>query len=117
MGPKGLPEMGNSEIRRVDREILHAERKLEAARQRELWPLTASEKRKVITALAGGSHAVLRGNSTTRAESKLDRLTVQIESRLAAELSALRTVRETLIRQDAKAKAQNKAAKKSSGWW
>ncbi|MER6784730.1 hypothetical protein ABT330_08845 [Streptomyces sp. NPDC000658] len=109
--------MGNSEIRRLDREIVTAERKLEAARNGELWPLTGSEKRKVLTALAGGSRAVVRGNSTSRAESKLERLSVQIESRLSAELSALRTVRETLIREDAKAKAQDTAAKKSSGWW
>lgn len=109
--------MGNTEIRRLDREIEKAERKLDAARGGEFWPLTGSEKRQVIGALARGSGSAVRGNSTARAESKLDRLAERIESRLTAELSALRTVRETLVREDAKAKAQDKAAKKSSGWW
>ncbi|MFF4752272.1 hypothetical protein ACWD5R_29340 [Streptomyces sp. NPDC002514] len=110
--------MGNSEIRRIDREIGKAERKLEAVREGELWPLTGAEKRKVLTALAGGSRSVLRGNSTSRAESRLDRLSDQIETRLRTELSALHTERETLVREDAKTKAKNTAAgKKSSGWW
>ncbi|MEV5958361.1 hypothetical protein AB0M11_32210 [Streptomyces sp. NPDC051987] len=108
----------NSEIRRIDREIVKAERKLVAAREGELWPLTGSEKRKVLTALAGGSRSVLRGNSPSRAESKLDRLSDQIETRLQTELRALHTARETLVSEDAKAKAKNTAAgKKSSGWW
>ncbi|UUU32037.1 hypothetical protein JIX56_20170 [Streptomyces sp. CA-210063] len=108
----------NAEIRRVDREIVTATAKLEAVKRGEWWPLTGSEKRKVLGALAGGSRSVVRGNSPSRAESKLDRLSQQIETRLETELSALRTVRETLVREDAKAKAKNVAAgKKSSSWW
>lgn len=108
----------NAEIRRVDREIQTTQNKLEAVKRGEWWPLTGSEKRKVFAALASGSRSVVRGNSTSGAESKLDRLTAQIEGRLATELGALRTARETLVREDAKAKAENVAAgKKSSSWW
>lgn len=108
----------NAEIRRVDREIQTARNKLEAVERGEWWPLTGSEKRKVFAALAGGSRNVVRGNSPSRAETKLDRLSDQIKRRLETELSALHTVRETLVREDAKAKAQEVAAgKKSSSWW
>ncbi|MEV8546149.1 hypothetical protein [Streptomyces sp. NPDC051572] len=108
----------NAEIRRVDREIVTATAKLEAVKRGEWWPLTGSEKRKVFGALASGSGSVVRGNSPSRAESKLERLSQQIETRLQTELSALNTVRETLVREDAKAKAKDVAAgKKSSSWW
>lgn len=102
-------------IRRLEREIAKATNKLEAAQKGEMWPLTGSEKRQVITALAGGSYKVMRGKSTTNAERKLDRLTKSIEGRLSAELTALQTEHQKAVNKA----AGDKAAKKASGfsWW
>ena len=106
--------MAKPNTKKIDRLIADAERKVTAAQNGEMWPLTGSERRRVITALAGGSYKVMRGKSTSRAERKLAAVTSEIESRLGAELTA--------FRQNAKQAAINEAAaakvaKKSSGWW
>lgn len=98
--------------RRLDREIALAARKVEAAKQGEMWPLTGSERRRIITALAGGSYKVARSKSPARAERKLDAVTNEIHSRLSAELAALQTAKQAVINEAAAAKA----AKKTSGW-
>ncbi|MEV7343942.1 hypothetical protein [Streptomyces sp. NPDC093544] len=105
--------MGNADTRRLDRAIRETNRKIEAVRQGETWPLTSSERRAMLAALAGGSYRTLRGKSTTRADNRLDSLTTSAETRLIAELTALQIERQRLVTEAARAKA----AKKSSGWW
>ncbi|MEV7344787.1 hypothetical protein [Streptomyces sp. NPDC093544] len=105
--------MGNADTRRLDRAIRETNRKLEAVRQGETWPLTGSERRAMLAALAGGSYRTLRGKSTTRADNRIDSLTTSAETRLIAELTALQVERQRLVTEAARAKA----AKKSSGWW
>lgn len=103
----------NSNIRRLERAVAQAENKLAAAKNGEMWPLTGSEKRQVITALAGGSYKVVRGKSTAKADRKIERLTKSIEGRLSAELTALQTEHQKAV---GKA-AADKAAKKSTSFW
>ncbi|MFD0068994.1 hypothetical protein, partial [Streptomyces sp. NPDC127574] len=79
----------------------------------ELWPLTGSERRKMLAALAGGSYRVMRGKSTGRAESRIHSVSTSAETRLIAEMTALQGERQRLITEAARVKA----AKKSSGWW
>ncbi|MFJ4690749.1 hypothetical protein [Streptomyces sp. NPDC088766] len=105
--------MGNSEIRRLDREIEKATKKLEAVRRGEWWPLNASERRAMARALAGGAYQITRGRSAARSEQRLDTTGTAAEMRLNAELTALHGERQRLITEAARAKA----AKKSSGWW
>ncbi|MCX4429439.1 hypothetical protein OG991_60730 [Streptomyces mirabilis] len=107
--------MSNSNIRRLERAVTQAANKLEAAKNGEMWPLTGSEKRQVITALAGGSYKVVRGKSTANADRKIERLTKSIEGRLSAELTALQTEHGKAVTKA----AGDKAAKKASGfsWW
>jgi hypothetical protein len=105
--------MRNADIRRLDREIQATTKKLEAVRRGEMWPLTGSERRAVLAALAGGSYRVMRGKSTGRAERKLETVSVSAETRLIAEITALQTERQRIVNEAAAAKA----AKKSSGWW
>ncbi|MFF2999571.1 hypothetical protein ACFVTC_34270 [Streptomyces sp. NPDC057950] len=105
--------MGNADTRRLDREIQKATRKLEAVRRGETWPLTSSERRVVLSALAGGTYRIARGKSPARAERRLEFVSTAAETRLNAELTALHGERQRLITEAARAKA----AKKSSGWW
>ncbi|MGW0950071.1 hypothetical protein ACWD4O_47185 [Streptomyces sp. NPDC002623] len=105
--------MGKPDTRRIDREIQKTNRKLEAVRRGETWPLTSAERRAVIGALAGGSYRVLRGKSAARQENRLDSLASSVETRLTAELTALHIERQRIVNEAAAAKA----AKKSSGWW
>ncbi|MCX5361920.1 hypothetical protein OG864_24745 [Streptomyces sp. NBC_00124] len=105
--------MAQPNTRRLDKEIQYTERKLEAVRKQELWPLTGAEKRAVTRALIGGSYKVVRGKSTSRAERKLETLWQSVMRRLAQELSALENERQRIVNEYAAAKA----AKKSSGWW
>jgi hypothetical protein len=105
--------MGKPDTRKLDREIKATERKLEAVRERELWPLTGPERRAILRGLAGGSYRVTRGRSTGRAESRIDTAWQSAETRLITELSALRMERHRIVREAAAAKA----AKKSSRWW
>ncbi|MFF7752266.1 hypothetical protein ACFZCP_24110 [Streptomyces sp. NPDC007971] len=105
--------MGKPDTRRLDREILQTTRKLEAVRNQEMWPLTGSERRQVLAALAGGSYRVMRGKNTARAEQKLDTVWEAVQIRLTAEIAALQKARQRIVTEHATAKA----AKKSSGWW
>ncbi|MEJ8670112.1 hypothetical protein WKI71_21940 [Streptomyces sp. MS1.AVA.1] len=105
--------MGNSEIRRLDREIQRTTNKLEAVRQGEWWPLTSRERLAMTRAMAGGARSVYRGRSTTGAENRMDSIGSSVETRLNAELTALHGERQRLITEAARAKAK----KKSSGWF
>lgn len=105
--------MGNSDLRRLDREIRQTTKKLEAVRRGEWWPLNGSERRAMARALVGGSYQVVRGRSAGRAEERMDATGSAAEMRLNAELTALHGERQRLITEAARAKA----AKKSSGWW
>ncbi|MFD9657602.1 hypothetical protein [Streptomyces mirabilis] len=105
--------MANSDIRRLDREIQHTQKKLEAVRRGEWWPLNGSERRAMARALAGGAYRASRGRSTGRAEERMDATGSAAEMRLNAELTALHGERQRLITEAARAKA----AKKSSRWF
>ncbi|SED88142.1 hypothetical protein SAMN05216489_04776 [Streptomyces sp. 3213] len=105
--------MGKPNTSRLDREIRLTTRKLEAVRNNEMWPLTGPERRAVLRALAGGSYKVVRGKSPARAERQLESLWTSVQTRLAAEVTALQKERQRIVNEAAAAKA----AKKSSGWW
>jgi len=105
--------MATPNVRRLDRAIQDVTRKLDAARNGEMWPLTASEKRQVMAALAGGSYKIMRGKSPAKADRALSTVQAAVESRLTAELSALQTERRAAVNKA----AADKAAKKAKGWW
>ncbi|MGW7023198.1 hypothetical protein ACWGGS_28175 [Streptomyces decoyicus] len=105
--------MGNSDIRRLDREIRATEKKLEAVRRGESWPMNGSERRAMARALASGSYRAARGRSTGRAEEQIDSTGSAAEMRLNAELTALHGERQRLTTEAARDKAQ----RKSSGWF
>ncbi|WP_406373088.1 hypothetical protein OG788_22855 [Streptomyces sp. NBC_00647] len=105
--------MGKPNTRRLDQAIRETNRKLDAVRKGELWPLTGSERRQMLAALAGGSYRVMRGKSTGRADNRIDSVSTSAETRLIAEITALQVERQRLVTEA----AQAKAAKKSSGWW
>lgn len=105
--------MGNADLRRLDREIRATEKKLEAVRRGEWWPLNGRERRAMARALVGGSYQITRGRNAGRAEERMDSTGSAAEMRLNAELMALHGERQRLITEAARAKA----AKKSSGWW
>ncbi|MFF0734100.1 hypothetical protein ACFYVK_21045 [Streptomyces chartreusis] len=101
--------MGNSDLRRLDREIRATTKKLEAVRNGEWWPLTARERLAMSRALAGGAYRVTKGRSTGRAEQQMDTTGSAAETRLSAELSGLYVERRRLIAESKK--------KKSSRWF
>ncbi|MFG3108413.1 hypothetical protein [Streptomyces tendae] len=105
--------MRNADIRRLDREILATQKKLEAVRRGEWWPLNGSERRTMARSLAAGGYKVTRGRSAGREEQRLDATSNSAELRLNAELTALHGERQRLLTEAAK----GKAAKRSSGWW
>ncbi|MET9526745.1 hypothetical protein [Streptomyces coeruleorubidus] len=105
--------MGNSDIRRLDREIRQITKKLEAVRRGEWWPLTSRERLAMTRAMAGGARSVHRGRSTTGAEDRMDSIGSGAEMRLNAELTALHSERQRLITEAARAKAE----RKSSRWF
>ncbi|PNE36336.1 hypothetical protein [Streptomyces noursei] len=105
--------MGKPDTRRLDKAIQQTTRKLEAVRNRELWPLEGRERRAVLSALASGSYSTHRGNGPGRAERQLDTAWTSAETRLIAELTALNTERQRVVNEA----AADRAAKKSSGWW
>ncbi|MFF3331282.1 hypothetical protein ACFYWX_17220 [Streptomyces sp. NPDC002888] len=105
--------MGNSDIRRLDREIRATTKKLEAVRRGEWWPLTSRERLAMTRAMASGARSVHRGRSTSGAEDRMDSIGSAAEMRLTAELTALHGERQRLITEA----ARDKAAKKSSGWF
>ncbi|OPG07154.1 hypothetical protein B1R27_14685 [Streptomyces sp. GKU 895] len=105
--------MGRPNTRRLDKEIEHTRRKIEAVHNDEWWPLTSSERRQITGALVRGSYRAARGKSTGRAEHRLEMLKQSVLTRLTAEMTALQTERQRIVNEH----AQAKAAKKSSGWW
>ncbi|WDM14731.1 hypothetical protein J3S85_26405 [Streptomyces lavenduligriseus] len=105
--------MGKPDTRRLDREIQQMEKKLKAVRERELWPLDGRERRAILRAVAGGAYSLHRGNGTARADRQMDTAWQAAETRLSAEIEALRTERQRVVNEAAAVKA----AKKSSGWW
>ncbi|MFC8345222.1 hypothetical protein [Streptomyces sp. NPDC057280] len=105
--------MPKPDTRRLDRDIRLAQDKIEAVRKHEWWPLTGSERRQIMGALAGGSLKVARGKSPARAERRLEMLTQSVTNRLTSELRALEKERQRVVDEFATAKA----AKKSSSWW
>ncbi|OPG10355.1 hypothetical protein B1R27_03150 [Streptomyces sp. GKU 895] len=105
--------MGKPNTRRLDKEIQKTQQKIDAVHNEQWWPLTASERRQIVGALAGGSYRAARGKSTARAENRLEMLKQSILTRLTAEMTALQTERQRIVNEH----AQAKAAKKSSGWW
>ncbi|MGW6058442.1 hypothetical protein [Streptomyces sp. NPDC055189] len=105
--------MAKPDTRRIDREIRETTRKLEAARERQMWPLTGRERRAVLAACAGGVYQVARHKNTDRSTQKADTAWAAAETRLNAEITALQVERQRIVTENARAKA----AKKSSGWW
>ncbi|MEV5310536.1 hypothetical protein [Streptomyces sp. NPDC052610] len=105
--------MGKPDTRKLDREIRATERKLEAVRERELWPLTGQERRAILRGVVGGSYRIARHRSTGRAESRIDTAWQSAENRIVTELAALRMERHRIVREA----AADKAARKSSRWW
>ncbi|MDT0434084.1 MULTISPECIES: hypothetical protein [Streptomyces] len=105
--------MGNSDVRRLDREIRQTQKKLESVRRGEWWPLNGSERRAMARALAGGGYRAARGESTDRAEAQIDTTGTAAETRLTAELTALHSERQRLITEA----ARERAANKSSRWF
>ncbi|MFI0222329.1 hypothetical protein [Streptomyces lydicus] len=105
--------MGNSDLRRLDREIQATTKKLEAVRRGESWPMNGRERRAMARALASGSYRAARGRSTGRAEEQIDSTGSAAEVRLNAELTALHGERQRLITEA----ARDKAKRKSSGWF
>lgn len=112
-GLKEYPTMSNADIRRLDRKIRAAVKKLEAVRRGEWWPLNGSERRAMARAVAGGSYRIVRGRDAGHAEERLESTAGSAEMRLNAELTALHAERQRLIAEAARAKA----ARKSSGWF
>ncbi|QHC30853.1 hypothetical protein [Streptomyces sp. HF10] len=105
--------MGKPDTRRLDKAIREAERKLEAVREREVWPLDGRERRAVLGAVASGAYSLHRGNGTARADRRLDTTWQSAETRLGAEITALQVERQRVVNEA----AADRAAKKSSGWW
>ncbi|WP_329337658.1 hypothetical protein OG866_23960 [Streptomyces sp. NBC_00663] len=105
--------MGKPNTRRLDKEIRETQDKIQAVHDEQWWPLTGSERRQIMGALAGGSYRVVRGTSTGRAEQKLAAIKQSVLTRLTTEMTALQTERQRIVNEY----AQAKAAKKSSGWW
>ncbi|WP_030341670.1 hypothetical protein [Streptomyces sp. NRRL S-1022] len=105
--------MGKPDTRRLDKAIQQNERKLAAVQNREMWPLTGSERRAVLGAIVSGARSLHRGNGTASADRRMDTAWQSAETRLVTEIAALKTERQRIVNQAATAKA----AKKSSGWW
>ncbi|WP_409236716.1 hypothetical protein [Streptomyces sp. PA5.6] len=108
--------MGKPDTRHLDRQIRETTRKLDAARQRQMWPLNGRERRAILAAATSGSAKVLRHKSTTRAEEQAATAWESAATRLQAEITALETERQNVVNAAAAEKAA-KTAKKSSGWW
>lgn len=105
--------MGKPDTRRLDKAIQQNERKLEAVRNRELWPLEGRERRAILRAATGGAYSLHRGNSTARADRNIDTAWSSAETRLVTEIAALKSERQRIVTEASK----DKAAEKSSGWW
>ncbi|GAA4105433.1 hypothetical protein [Streptomyces hundungensis] len=105
--------MGKPDTRRLDRQIQNNERKLQAVQNRELWPLNGRERRAVLGGAVSTARGLHKGTGTDRGDRAMDTAWQSAETRLIAEITALRTERQRIVTDAARAKA----AKKSSGWW
>ncbi|MFF9181782.1 hypothetical protein [Streptomyces misionensis] len=105
--------MGKPDTRRLDKAIRETERKLEAVRNQEMWPLNGRERRAVLGAVTSGAYNLHRGNGTARADRRLDTTWQSAETRLIAEITALQVERQRIVNEA----AAEKAEKKSNGWW
>ncbi|MET8575491.1 hypothetical protein [Streptomyces sp. NPDC005012] len=105
--------MSKSDIRRIDRQVEQTARKLEAVREREMWPLTRRELSSVMAGLAGGVYSVSKGRTPSRAERRLEAAWGAAEIRLTTEMTALQMERQRLVTEAAKAKK----AGRQSIWW
>ncbi|MFF4492403.1 hypothetical protein ACFY0F_39060 [Streptomyces sp. NPDC001544] len=105
--------MGKPDTRRLDKAIQQTNRKLDAVRNREMWPLDGHERRAVLAALASGSYRITRGNSTARADRKLNTAWQSAETRLTAEITALQIERQRVVTEA----ARDKSVKRLMGWW
>ncbi|MFG2638118.1 hypothetical protein ACGFX8_30585 [Streptomyces sp. NPDC048362] len=105
--------MGKPDTRRLDKAIAQTVRKLDAVRNREMWPLDGRERRAVLAAVTSGSYRITRGNSPANAERRIETAWQSAETRLVAEMAALQAERQRIV----SAAATARAAKKSSGWW
>ncbi|MGW7079036.1 hypothetical protein [Streptomyces sp. NPDC054866] len=105
--------MAKPDTRRIDRAIRDTTRKLEAAQQRQMWPLSGRERRAILAAAASGSYEVARHRSGARSEDKAATAWNAATTRLQAEVIALQVERQRVVNEA----ATIKAAKKSSGWW
>lgn len=105
--------MGKPDTRRLDKAIRQTERKLEAVRNREMWPLDGRERRAILRAVASGAYSLHRGNGTARADRQMDTTWTSVETRLVTEITAMKTERQRVVNEA----AADKAAHKSSGWW
>ncbi|QES42574.1 hypothetical protein DEJ49_17730 [Streptomyces venezuelae] len=108
--------MGKPDTRHLDRQIRETTRKLDAARQRQMWPLNGRERRAILAAMTSVSVKVARHKSTDRDVTKADQAWESAATRLQAEITALETERQNAVNAAAAEKAA-KTAKKSSGWW
>lgn len=105
--------MSSSNVRRLDRMIQDAERKLGAVERRELWPLTGSERTTLVTSVGTGTYKAARGKSTGAAERRIETVWSTAAARLRAEIAAATREKDKAVA-DA---AGTRVARKSKGWW
>ncbi|MFJ6394039.1 hypothetical protein ACIQJT_41425 [Streptomyces sp. NPDC091972] len=105
--------MGKPNTKVYDRIIRDAERKLEAVRNEEFWPLTGSEKARLVSNGFRGGRRVMKGKSPAPADRAIAAIFRGAEERYAAEIVQAQKAREQVIGEAAAARV----AKKSSGWW
>ncbi|MEU1503065.1 hypothetical protein [Streptomyces sp. NPDC005732] len=101
-------------VRQFDRMIRDAERKLQAVRNREAWPLAAGERAKLASYGTLAFARATRLKESRLAESGMDRIWSAAEERLAAEVRATQAARQQVIDQAAAAKVSKRA---ESRWW
>ncbi|WP_329449425.1 hypothetical protein OG906_43510 (plasmid) [Streptomyces sp. NBC_01426] len=106
--------MDKSEIRRLDRLIDTATRKLAGVEGRESWALSGRDQATLGRHVASIVYNGVRGQRPTpKADRGIELIWQNANAQLRAEIAAAQTAKAELLHQAAKAKAE----KKSSGWW
>ncbi|MEV6683293.1 hypothetical protein AB0N09_41565 [Streptomyces erythrochromogenes] len=106
--------MSKSEIRRLDRVIDAATRKLQGVEKRETWALSGRDQAAMAKHVAVIVAKGVRGQRPApRAERGIELIWENANAQLRAEIAAAQTAKAEIHHQAAKAKA----AKKSGGWW
>ncbi|MFD5223900.1 MULTISPECIES: hypothetical protein [Streptomyces] len=105
--------MGKPNTRQLDRQIRESESRLRRIRNGEISALSGGEQARAFLHIGRGVRRVVRGKSTAAPDRAVDRVFADAEERVAAELAAARSARQTVINEAAAATV----AKKSSGWW